>query len=521
MTLKAYLLLFLLSLTVLSIATIFQPVPGFMDAEYYYAGGILLADGKGFTEPYLWNYLDNPVGIPHASHAYWMPLASLLAALGMILTGSLHFSAARIGFLLLAAFVSPLTATLNYRLTAKKNWAMLSGLLAIFSGFYLARLTTTDTFGLVMVLGAVYLLSIPGSTRKSSFIRWFFLGVITGVFHLSRADGILWIPVSMLIAFLDVKGTIAERLKNSGCVVAGYLLVMGPWILRNWVTFGSLLSPGGLRTLWLTEYDQLFAYPAAQLTFKHWWASGFSQILQARFWALGINLQRILAEQGMIILTPLILLGLWHLRKDLRVVAGLWGWLLTFVMMTFIFPFAGARGGLFHSCAALQPLFWAVTPVGLDICLEWGARKRNWDPPKAGSVFGFALVAVTAFFTVVVFFQNVIGPDPSRPLWTQSQWKYAKIESELQKLGASSDDVVMVKNAPGYYLVSNRPGVAIPYGDEKTLVEAATRYGVSYILLEADHPEGLQSLYENPEKHPFELDYLLSIDGTLIFELKR
>ena len=44
-----------------------------MDAEYYYAGGIRLAEGDGFTENFLWNYLDNPVGLPHPAFTYWMP----------------------------------------------------------------------------------------------------------------------------------------------------------------------------------------------------------------------------------------------------------------------------------------------------------------------------------------------------------------------------------------------------------------------------------------------------------------
>ena len=29
-----------------------------MDADYYFSGGVQLAQGKGFSEPYLWNYFD-------------------------------------------------------------------------------------------------------------------------------------------------------------------------------------------------------------------------------------------------------------------------------------------------------------------------------------------------------------------------------------------------------------------------------------------------------------------------------
>ena len=171
-------------------------------------------------------------------------------------------------------------------------------------------------------------------------------------------------------------------------VFAGYLLVMAPWFVRNISAFGTPLGPGGSKMLWLTTYDQLFSYPASQLTFTAWWQSGIAAILKARFWALGINLERTLAEQGEIFLLPLIGAGLWHLRKDRRMqLAGL-AWLLTFAAMTVAFPFAGARGGFFHSGAALQPVWWALAPLGLDRAIEWGSRKRGWDAAQAGRFSG-------------------------------------------------------------------------------------------------------------------------------------
>ncbi len=58
MSSRTYLFLFLFGLVVTSVISYFEPIPGYLDSDYYYAGGIQLATGKGFTEPYLWNYLD-------------------------------------------------------------------------------------------------------------------------------------------------------------------------------------------------------------------------------------------------------------------------------------------------------------------------------------------------------------------------------------------------------------------------------------------------------------------------------
>ena len=118
----------------------FRTLPGYMDADYYFAGGIQLANGKGFTEPYIWNYLSDPQQLPNPSHTYWMPLASIVSALGMWLTGQASYAAGRLPFILLSACVPLLTATLAFEVTRKPILAVVSGLLihflALLCAFY-------------------------------------------------------------------------------------------------------------------------------------------------------------------------------------------------------------------------------------------------------------------------------------------------------------------------------------------------------------------------------------------------
>jgi hypothetical protein len=130
---RQYAFLFVLALIVSTLVARFQSLPGYMDADYYFAGGIQVAVGKGFTEPYLWNYLDDPVSLPHPSHTYWMPLASIVSALGLWLTGQSTYAAGRLPFILLSACVPLLTAALAFRVSRQTNLAIVSGLLSIFS----------------------------------------------------------------------------------------------------------------------------------------------------------------------------------------------------------------------------------------------------------------------------------------------------------------------------------------------------------------------------------------------------
>ena len=517
MTWRHYLLLAVLGLAVATLVAAFQPAPGYMDADSYYAGGRQLATGHGFTEPYLWNYLDNPTGLPHPSNAYWMPLASLLAAAGAVLFGPGSWCAARVGFLAVAAALPPLTAALAWSFTSRRDLALTSGLLAVFPAFYLPFLPVTDTFGLYMLFGALFFLL---ANRQSLLTRSLLLGLLAGLMHLTRADGLLWLLMAMVaVLFVLPKPPQRRTLFTFYAfliTLLGYLLVMAPWFIRNISVFGTPLAPGGAKMLWLTSYDQLFAYPASRLTFTAWWQSGFAAILGARLWSLGLNLANTLSVQGEVFLLPLIGLGFWYLRKNRCVqLAGL-AWLLTLAAMTLAFPFAGARGGFFHSGAALQPVWWALAPLGLERVVEWGKRKRGWNAAQAGIVFRSALVGLAVLLTAVIVYGRVMGGNGGQ-VWGQENAAYGQIEKYLASKGAKAGGIVIVANPPGYYLASGNPAIAVPDGDVNTLLKVARRYNAPYLILEKGSvPAGLLPVYENPQGQT-DLIYLGEVENARIF----
>ncbi len=518
------------------LAALLQPAPGYMDAEYYYAQGMQLAKGAGFYEPFLWNYLDNPLGIPHPAFTYWMPLPALLAAAGMRLTGSLDFFSARLLFILLAGLLPPLTVYLTYHLTQRRQDGWLAGGLAALSGFYTIYLTNTEGFTLYMLLGIGYLLAAFDCksirTTDMPFLdKSLSLGLVAGLLHLTRADGILWLMAAVALRLFQVlKSAIYHRLLDRkrlflgaeivAAVMLGYGVVMCPWYLRNLCTFGSLFPPGGTQTLWLTDYDQMFRYPADSLNFTNWLAAGWPLHVQVRLDALGINLKNALAVEGTVFLTPLILLGLWRLRKFACVrFAGLM-WLSLLAVMTVIFPFAGSRGGFIHSTAALQPLFWAAVPAGLDGFIKLGVRRRNWQAGQAWQVFASGILALMAILSGSVFWMRVRGSQAGQNAWLESQTVAQQVEQGLVAWGAHPDEIVMVNNPPGYFVATGRSAIVIPDGDTQMALAAARRYHSRYLVLEANHVRGLDGLYQSPEDLPG-FDYLGSVDTAQIFEFSE
>jgi hypothetical protein len=522
---RVYIVLFLVGLAIAVSSAYLQSSPGYMDAYYYFYGGSRLAEGYGLTENFLWNYLDDPAGLPHAAFSYWMPFTSFWAAAGIRLFAGLlgSFRAAQVGFILIAACISPLTASLAWELTNERGSAWFSGLLAAFMGYYQPFVVAIDAFGIYMLLGGVFFLVVS----KGGRYRYVILGLIAGLMHLTRADGILWLGMAGLAALIDILREERAKLFHTifsktfvirGLViVGGYLLVLSPWFVRNIVEFGTLLSPGGGKTIWVLSYDELYSYPADILTFSRWWEAGLSEIFSIRFEVLYLNLQSTLASLGMIFPAVFAAFGFFRCRRKVVVQLGGIYWLLLVFVMTVVFPFAGFRGGFFHSGAALMPLIWVMVPVGVDAVTEWSVKTLKWETRKIKPFFIGMLFVYVILFSLAISYTNIIGTDPdTAPGWDQHIRTYAAVEEAIQDLTTNSEEIIITATPPAYTSITGRPSIAIPDGGIEPLLAVIERYDAKYVLLETNHPAALEELFEQP-RNVGELKYFDTIEGVHLF----
>jgi hypothetical protein len=296
--------------------------------------------------------------------------------------------------------------------------------------------------------------------------------------------------------------------------LAGYLLIMGFWHIRNVTLFNSIMTPGGGRLLWLENYNQTFIYPPERLTRDGFMQAGWAAAWQDRAAAFAANLGNTFAAQGEVFLFPFILLGLWQLRSDLRAKTAVTGWLILLAVMTVVFPFAGSRGSFFHAGAAFQPMWWAAAPIGLNAAMAWLRRRGQFTDENAPLVFQGILVALAAFMTVyLVNFRVISG-------WARDDVIYPSVERMLQDNGISPGDVVIVRNPPGYYITSGRAAVALPFGDESTILALAEKFGARYLVLEEGGTfESIQDLYDNPAGNPM-FEYLGEVDGARLYRIE-
>jgi 4-amino-4-deoxy-L-arabinose transferase-like glycosyltransferase len=503
--------LFVLALAVRLLTAALVRQPGYTDAYYYAVGAKQLDAGQGFNEPFIWNWLDPPNALPHPGYRYWMPLTAILGWLGLATLGS-SFWAMQAPFILLSALLPLVAYGIALDLTGQRRHALLAGLLAIFPGFYTHLFVLPDNFAPFALAGSLALWA-AGRGLRDGRAAWFGLaGLAAGFGHLARADGLLLLGVALLAALLGPGKKPVLRAEFLASCLLGYLLVMGPWLARTWHVFGTPLAGGGIKTLFLVSYDDLFAY-GKPLTLKSYLAWGWNAILKSKWDALLLNTERLWSESLLIFLPPFTALGLWQARRK-RLLWPFFLYLpLLFLAMTFAFTFPGKRGGLFHSAGALLPFFFAAAGPGLEATLRWAARRfRGWQVRRAWPVFSAGLIALALLVTVAALWQAGALDGG----WNRREQGYQGIGNWLLDHGADPDTVVMVGDAPGFTWHTGHPAIAVPNDPLDTILAVAERYGARYLVLDDARPRTTDGLYAGQASQPrLALRYALESDEQL------
>jgi hypothetical protein len=176
--------------------------------------------------------------------------------------------------------------------------------------------------------------------------------------------------------------------------------------------------------------------------------------------------------------------------------------LALFGLMTFGFTFPGARGGYFHSGAALLPFIAVTAGVGLDALVEAAARRlRHWRPERSKPIFSALLAGVVIVISLSAFLVEVVGVTGSSQAWSSRDAVYAEAGQWL-KDNAGPDVMVAVNNPPGWYYQTGQPAIVIPSDDVETLLQAMQAVGAQWLVLDANVSVGLTGLYLAPASEP-------------------
>ncbi len=496
--------------------------PGYTDVYYHMNAATRMASGQGLTDPYIWTYIGALDHLPMPSHLYWMPLTSVIAGVSMSLFNAPgDYAVAQLPFIAMFAATACVGYWLGWRLGGTVRHAWVAGLVTLFSGFYTKFWGEIDTFAPYALVGSLCLVMIGIATSPPNplsvgrggvkrMIVWGIAGALAGLGLLTRAAGLLVVVVGAMVimwmGWRNIKGqtrgsapTEAKERAHSRAplreiVIAlvalalGYGLVMLPYFARNLQAIGSPLPLGGTQAIWFSEYNDLFNYPpnSSPATLL---ANGLGTLISSRREALVNNIGTFVAVEGLIVMTPLMLIGLWRRREAFLLPFALYT-LGLHLAMTFVFPFPGYRGGLLHSAAALIPFWAALGVTGLDDVIEWVAkRRRRWNARTAKIFFSGGLVALAI---IISYFIGMSG----RVSLKGDTSVYDELSAALP-----ADARILSDDPPELYYYTGRGGASLPNGTPETLLEVARKYEIDYVVImgSADSmPAGLQSILENP-----------------------
>jgi hypothetical protein len=188
--------------------------------------------------------------------------------------------------------------------------------------------------------------------------------------------------------------------------------------------------------------------------------------------------------------------GLWIKRKNkliqflLIMLTGL------FLVMVLLFPFAGQRGGFFHSASAFQCLLWGVTPVGFELLITKLATIRNWKAERSIRLLGNTVLGVFALLSVVIFINKLVGDRSEiRPGWDQKYEQFAAVNTYLLDHGAKPSDIIMVNDSPGFYTMTGRETIQMTSGTLDDAYYAMQKFGAHYVLIDEEHTSAFDRLY--------------------------
>ena len=465
--------------------------PTYMDAYYYTTNGQRLANGYGFSEEVIWQFLDEPSAIPIPSHSYWMPLTSIVAAGGYAFGDG--FWAAQIPFWLLAGMLPLLAYAISITLGQPRWVCWIAAFLTASGGFYNNFYNQPATFAIFAWVGGLCLLALAKGSLINRWGWWVIAGVMAGLGHLTRADGMLLVLVGGFIALFEWRKTKKPRqfVERIGLLGVGYFAVTAGWFLRNWLVFKRPLSTAGTQTIFLTTYDDLFAF-GRSFDLSHLLAWGWPNILQSRLSGVSSAFQTFVAINCLIFLVPFVLWAWWHLGKTKWVVLRPFTFYFAalYLSMSLVFTFPGTRGGLFHSSAALFPWTMSLAAAGIPLAVNWmGTKLPHWEPERSGPLFAGLFVVVAMIMT----FSLGVVRTPELP----ETAVYETIGAELPE-----EAVVMSGNAPGFYYHTGLPSVSVPNEPPNVLLQAAEKHQVTHLVLDLNRPIPLDGLYAGIEANP-------------------
>lgn len=196
------------------------------DPFYYHVQANLLADGKGFSEPFTFSQSGRL--IPTAFHP---PLFSMLLAVSSLFGGTSYFAHKLVASLAGTGTVV-VVGLVARELVGNRAGLIAAGFAALYPNLWVVDgiLMPESLYGLSI---AVVLLAAYGYRRTPRLRLAFATGAAIGLATLVRGEAVVLAVVLAVPLALWAPGDWSLRLRRLGAMLVAVALVIAPWTLRN------------------------------------------------------------------------------------------------------------------------------------------------------------------------------------------------------------------------------------------------------------------------------------------------
>jgi len=475
-------------------------------SAYYVGVAHNLVSGRGLVSDAIWSYAAQPLSHPQPAFALWMPLASVLAAVPLLL-GAAPLAGAQASAVLLGAAIAPLTwyvardAATSEGLQGRRAAIVAGGcgLVAACFGPFLVAVGAPDSTTAFTVLAVAASCVMPLALARPAAARWgILLGALLGLTWLARQEA-LWLGLSYLLllaaAARRVGGAQRRRwlARALGWPVVAGAVTVAPWLLRNLQTFGTPFPGQATDNLWFTRNSDVFAYvdrpgPADFL------AQGPATILAhigAGLWHQLLNVL-LLPALPIGVLGLLSLIWLWRapaVRQAGALQATLLAGGIIFLATGVLFPVATLWGTFQHASGPLLVALIVLAGLGLDRFVAAVGRWRRWDKANAwlAPLLVLALVLPMAALEVAL----------TAGFAERAQTRVAAAGDALDALlpvGEGGAGVIITDHPIWLAEATGRPTVVLPDETPQDVLRLARDFGAQAVLIFGDRPDSAPAL---------------------------
>jgi hypothetical protein len=514
-----------------------------------------VVNGRGLEVDVLWSYQVPFPGVTHPSHERWMPLTTGLIAAAYAaqraISGSLEtpFRTAQMPGLILGALLVPFTYLVGRRalpgdpsstgtLWQGSRWVSLAAALLVAVNASLSYQSAGGDSSAPFALVAAWALAIavrkPGD--QGGYVG---TGLLIALACLTWPGGLvllLAIPLAWWLLPVPArpptelpdnpaaelvwkywprqKGpqeewqrTLGPGLRNLLDLGVAFALVVTPWLLRNYMAFGTPLPGSLLSQAWLTDHIDNFNYLSPP-TWQTWITQGWQTMLDQRFQALFHNGRVLLLSTlpwGLLAIP-----GLWLLRREWSFFVPFVYGLLLFFGLALVFPISSVYGAFYHSLGALMPFLALAAMVAVQ---RAGHLPDRLQKPAAI----ISTIAVVVLLVCSLVLTSRILPTVAERHQVENT-RYETIAGWFAQHTASGAVIMTTRTYPLNYS-SDHPTIALPGNEPPDAAwEAAQRYGARYLVITQPFGQYPQILLDQPDPR-FRL--LEETETALIYEIGR